>query len=230
MFCLNSAIKNWLSCLARQPGVLNSDLAEFEDHLREEIMALEEAKLSTEESFFIASTRLGQAEDLSAQFLVADPERLRHKHLIWMLSGALALIILGVGTGVIADYSTGILIRIFSNHSPQSLGDLGWFRGLFRLAMLLGGGILIWKNIGNNRLEIRLKNSKSWTLVASSFFISVLLILSSVSPTFMFAYSGLEKAELHHIVNVSTLFQLATSVIFPTLIFFGLWRLVRRVG
>ncbi|MBX9927364.1 MAG: permease prefix domain 1-containing protein [Gemmatimonadaceae bacterium] len=73
---LEAQIERWRSYLARRRAVHAVDVAELEDHLREQIGALTTAGLSTDEAFLVAVKRMGELDGLSREFAREHSERL----------------------------------------------------------------------------------------------------------------------------------------------------------
>jgi hypothetical protein len=69
-------IDRWRSYLARRQAIQSVDVAELEDHLREQISGLVEAGLTPDEAFLIAVKRMGDLDDLSREFAREHSERL----------------------------------------------------------------------------------------------------------------------------------------------------------
>lgn len=67
-FDLNRAIQLWRQHLEQSSAFQRADLEELEAHLRDAIAALQAAGLSSEESFLIASRRIGTRHTLEAEF------------------------------------------------------------------------------------------------------------------------------------------------------------------
>lgn len=67
-FDLNSALQRWLDSLAESPQFRPDDLAELESHIRDSVNQLQTQGLSSEESFLIATRRMGAAEKLEPEF------------------------------------------------------------------------------------------------------------------------------------------------------------------
>jgi signal peptidase I len=67
-FNLNNAIQEWRRHLAQSAAFRSADLDELESHLRDSIPALQDAGLSSEEAFLIASRRLGTRQALESEF------------------------------------------------------------------------------------------------------------------------------------------------------------------
>ena len=73
---LEEQIARWRSYLARRQAIHAVDVAELEDHLREQIARLVEAGLATDEAFLVAVKRMGELDALSREFAREHSERL----------------------------------------------------------------------------------------------------------------------------------------------------------
>jgi hypothetical protein len=67
-FDLNIALQHWLECLGQSPQVKPADLQELESHVRDSMSQLEGKGLSSEESFLIATHRMGTPAQLEPEF------------------------------------------------------------------------------------------------------------------------------------------------------------------
>jgi len=65
---VESQIGRWRGYVQRHAGVSGDDVAEMEDHLREQIADLAAAGLSDTEAFMVAITRLGSVDEISREF------------------------------------------------------------------------------------------------------------------------------------------------------------------
>ncbi|MDQ3950916.1 MAG: permease prefix domain 1-containing protein [Gemmatimonadota bacterium] len=73
---LEEQIDQWRSYLRRRQAIHSVDVAELEDHLREQVAALVDAGLATDEAFLVAVKRLGDLDTLSREFALEHSERL----------------------------------------------------------------------------------------------------------------------------------------------------------
>ena len=73
---LESQIDQWRSYLSRRQAIHSVDVAELEDHLREQVAGLVDAGLSTDEAFLVAVKRMGDLDGLSREFAREHSERL----------------------------------------------------------------------------------------------------------------------------------------------------------
>jgi hypothetical protein len=73
---LEEQIDQWRSYLRRRQAIHSVDVAELEDHLREQVMGLMNAGLAADEAFLVAVKRMGELDALSREFAREHSERL----------------------------------------------------------------------------------------------------------------------------------------------------------
>jgi len=73
---LEEQIEQWRSYLRRRQAIHSVDVAELEDHLREQVAALVNAGLAIDEAFLVAVKRLGALDALSREFAREHSDRL----------------------------------------------------------------------------------------------------------------------------------------------------------
>lgn len=73
---LEEQIDLWRNYLRRRQAIQSVDVAELEDHLRQQVAGLEGAGLSTDEAFFVAVKRMGELDALSREFAREHSDRL----------------------------------------------------------------------------------------------------------------------------------------------------------
>ncbi|MGI8619541.1 MAG: permease prefix domain 1-containing protein [Gemmatimonadaceae bacterium] len=73
---LEAQIEQWRSYVRRRQAIHSVDIAELEDHLREQVATLVDAGLSTDEAFLVAVNRMGNLDALSREFAREHSERL----------------------------------------------------------------------------------------------------------------------------------------------------------
>ncbi|MDQ5818894.1 MAG: permease prefix domain 1-containing protein, partial [Actinomycetota bacterium] len=73
---LEEQIDRWRSYLRRRQAIHSVDVAELEDHLREQIAVLADTGLATDEAFLIAVKRMGDLDVLSREFAREHSDRL----------------------------------------------------------------------------------------------------------------------------------------------------------
>ncbi len=84
---LEEQIAQWRNYLSRRQAIHPVDVAELEDHLREQVAGLMAAGLDSDEAFLVAVKRMGDLDDLSREFAREHSERL-WKQLVVLPSGA----------------------------------------------------------------------------------------------------------------------------------------------
>ncbi|MDO9171219.1 MAG: permease prefix domain 1-containing protein [bacterium] len=73
---LEDQIDQWRSYLHRRQAIQAVDVAELEDHLREQVAGLTEAGLDADEAFLVAVKRMGNLDALSREFAREHSDRL----------------------------------------------------------------------------------------------------------------------------------------------------------
>src|SRR5687767_13036772 len=73
---LEEQIDRWRIYLRRRQAIHAVDVAELEDHLREQVAVLVDAGLATDEAFLIAVKRMGDLDALSREFAREHSDRL----------------------------------------------------------------------------------------------------------------------------------------------------------
>jgi hypothetical protein len=73
---LEEQIDQWRTYLRHRQAIRSVDVAELEDHLRQQVAALTDAGLATDEAFLVAVKRLGALDALSREFAREHSDRL----------------------------------------------------------------------------------------------------------------------------------------------------------
>lgn len=73
---LEEQISQWRTYLRRRQAIHSVDVAELEDHLREQVAVLVDAGLAGDEAFLVAVKRMGDLDALSREFALEHSERL----------------------------------------------------------------------------------------------------------------------------------------------------------
>jgi hypothetical protein len=73
---LEEQIDQWRSYLRRRQAIHSVDVAELEDHLREQVTTLMDAGLAADEAFLVAVKRMGSLDALSREFAREHSDRL----------------------------------------------------------------------------------------------------------------------------------------------------------
>jgi hypothetical protein len=85
---LENQIEQWRSYLRRRQAIHSTDIEELEDHLREQVAALVDAKLSVDEAFLVAVKRIGALDRLSREFAREHSDRLWKQLVVSPVAGA----------------------------------------------------------------------------------------------------------------------------------------------
>src|SRR5215212_701707 len=145
---LEEQIDQWRSYLRRRQAIHSADIAELEDHLREQVAVLVDAGLDTDEAFLVAVKRMGSLDALSREFAREHSDRL-WKQLVVVPSdseepraAARTDAIVAFGLAVVA----AVLIKLpvlFGTELHQDAGFYARNLGLFVLPLLTG--YFVWK-------------------------------------------------------------------------------------
>ena len=73
---LEEQIAQWRNYLLRRRTIHSADVAELEDHLREQVAGLLDIGLAPDEAFLVAVKRMGDLDSLSREFALEHSERL----------------------------------------------------------------------------------------------------------------------------------------------------------
>src|ERR671932_628392 len=73
---LEEQIDRWRSYLRRRQAIHSVDVAELEDHLREQVAVLVDAGLTNDEAFLVAVKRMGNLDAVSGEFAREHSDRL----------------------------------------------------------------------------------------------------------------------------------------------------------
>jgi hypothetical protein len=145
---LDRQIDQWRSYLQRRQAIHSVDVAELEDHLREQIGNLTNAGLTSDEAFLVAVKRMGDLDALSREFAREHSERL-WKQLVLVDSESTerraqawtdAMVAFGLAV------TAGVLIKLpelFGFQMEQHAGFYARNAGFFVLPLLTS--YFIWK-------------------------------------------------------------------------------------
>src|SRR5215208_555451 len=154
---LEEQIGRWRSYIRRRPAIHSADVAELEDHLREQIAVLADAGLATDEAFLVAVKRMGNLDALSREFAREHSDRL-WKQLVVVPSDsgeprvlartdALVVFCLAVAAAVIIKVP-----ELFGIDLDQDAGFYARNVSLFVLPLLTG--YFVWKRrLGTSMLR-----------------------------------------------------------------------------
>ena len=86
---MNERIESWRADLMAREGITASAVDELEDHLRTSLADLAGKELADEETFHLATRRIGHAPAVEEEFYKANPASVWGRRLRWMVLGYL---------------------------------------------------------------------------------------------------------------------------------------------
>ena len=150
---LEEQITQWRNYLRSRQAIHAVDIAELEDHLREQIAALTDAGLSPDEAFLVAVKRLGSLDVLSREFALEHSDRLWKQMVSPADTGEPTVgvrtdAIVAVGLAVLA----AVLIKVPALFGLQLNGDEGFYvRNLSLFVLPVLTGYFLWKRQAGTR-------------------------------------------------------------------------------
>ncbi len=169
---LEDQIDQWRSYFRRRQAIHAVDVAELEDHLREQIVGLVDAGLAADEAFLVAVKRMGSLDDLSREFarehsdrlwkqLVVDPFESAEPHGRARRDAAVAFCI------AVAAAAAVKAPGLFGFQWGEAEGFYARNLSLFVLPLL--AGYFVWKR----RLDTRAVRGLAAAIVAAGVFANV---------------------------------------------------------
>jgi len=99
MFDLSASTAGWLDDLRRSGAFEETDLEELESHLKDEIEQLMDKGLSEKEAFWVATSRVGNREELPREYAKVNSRPVWRHRFLWMAFGVLAYLLLSTFIG-----------------------------------------------------------------------------------------------------------------------------------
>jgi hypothetical protein len=228
MFDLNKAIAGWRQEMSAQQTIRDTDLDELEDHLRSEIEGLTGSGLSAEEAFQVARMRLGKPGDVAGEFAIADPDSRRSFRMRWMVVGALALLALYLGSGMLVGLGASLIGLAQSRGVfPEQIAGLGWGISFMQLLILVVGCLFIWRLLRTDSSSRHLSNLSLGKIVVMGLVLGFLALVARGMPGFFMVRTMTEPAFLN-IAVAGAWFRMGILLILPVFLLVILWRLVRN--
>src|SRR5215210_7983123 len=148
---LEEQIDRWRGYLRRRQAIHATDVAELEDHLREQVGVLLDAGLTTDEAFLVAVKRMGKLDALSREFAREHSERL-WKQLVVVSSDSGELRARARTDAIVVfclAVAAAVLIKVpalFGIQLDQEDQDAGFYaRNLSLFVLPLLTGYFVWK-------------------------------------------------------------------------------------
>src|ERR671910_2257014 len=170
---LEEQIDRWRSYLRRRQAIHSVDVAELEDHLREQVGGLVDAGLATDEAFLVAVKRMGNLDTLSGEFAREHSDRLWKQLVVPSDSGEPRA---RARTDAIVAFSlavaAAVLIKVpalFGIQWDQEAGFYFYARNLSLFVLPLLTGYFAWKR----RLDTKTLRWLAVAFVAAGVFANV---------------------------------------------------------
>jgi len=170
---LEEQIDQWRSYLRRRQAIHSVDVAELEDHVREQVAVLVNAGLDTDEAFLVAVKRMGNLDALSREFAREHSDRL-WKQLVLVPSDSGELRSPGRKDAIVAfclAVAAAVAVKVpalfglqLDEHNAEDVGFYARNLSLFVLPLLTG--YFVWKR----RLDTRTLRWLAMTFVAAAVF------------------------------------------------------------
>src|SRR5918998_1104971 len=147
---LEEQIDRWRSYLRRRQAIHSVDVAELEDHLREQVAVLVDSGLTTDEAFLVAVKRMGKLDTLSREFAREHSDRL-WKQLVVVSSDSGELRARARTDAIVAfslAVAAAVLIKVpalFGIQLDQDAGFYFYARNLSLFVLPLLTGYFVWK-------------------------------------------------------------------------------------
>ena len=147
---LDEQIDQWRSYLRRRQAIHQVDVAELEDHLREQVGTLMDSGLAADEAFLVAVKRMGDLDSLSREFAREHSERL-WKQLVVAPSDTDAAApeartdaLVAFGLAVAAAVTLRVP-ELFGVHMTEDRGALLYARNASLFVLPFLTGYFVWK-------------------------------------------------------------------------------------
>jgi len=145
---LEEQIAQWRNYLLRRQAIHSVDVAELEDHLREQVAVLTDSGLDTDEAFLVAVKRMGDLDALSREFAREHSDRL-WKQLVVVGSDAEETRGRTQKDAIVAvclAIAAAVLIKVPALFGIQMGQDPGFYaRNLTLFVLPLLTGYFVWK-------------------------------------------------------------------------------------
>ena len=136
MFNLELAIETWKSSLRSHGSMTMENIAELETHLRAQMIDLQKLGLSEQESFGIATGRLGQTSELNYAYSKVNGSTIWRSRVYWMIAGSLVYCVAARLIHATASITSTVISRMGAGPMATSstiVIALGWTALLYLL-------------------------------------------------------------------------------------------------
>ena len=222
MFDLNERINHWRASLAQSQSLGKTDIDELESHLREEVDSLKESTLSDEETFLLATRRLGSPASLSSEYAKIHRGIVFRQKASWIITGVLIYMMAIYIARVVSEDCVRFAINSGMS-SYTSLGLLGF------IAQILALLITVFLGYFACRLALRIPGFKRNInqLSKSVSFLTILFVF--LATVFCYGVAlhipvpAFRNMNVHkHATEALTYTQLLWSVLLPAILVLAL--------
>jgi hypothetical protein len=168
-FDLTKSLGDWRRRATDVPALSEQNLRELEAHLKDSIAKLQNCGLSQEESFQIATRRLGSIETLGAEFGKVNAERVWLDRALWIVAGLQVYLfvssITGLAVRIMMPVVQSLWFKMISREMAYSLQGRPFDAVIDPIVYwLLFAAVVwrVWKSISQGGLDI-----SRWTKLAS---------------------------------------------------------------
>jgi hypothetical protein len=145
---LEEQIDLWRSYLRHRQAIHSVDVAELEDHLREQVAVLVDAGLTSDEAFLVAVKRMGALDALSREFAREHSDRLWKQLVVVPSAGGAPQA--AARTDAIVAFSlavaAAVLVKVPALFGLGPDGNVGFYaRNLSLFVLPLLTGYFVWK-------------------------------------------------------------------------------------
>jgi hypothetical protein len=137
-FDLNQSVGQWRAALAQSAALRAEELDELEHHLHDSVTELRGHQLTEEESFLVATRRLGGGEDIAREYAKAHPNRVWTTRSFWMLSGLFLFQLASLPNTALRQLSMTIPSQINGHWLGLAIVTVQWG------SLLAAVGTLLW--------------------------------------------------------------------------------------
>jgi hypothetical protein len=196
-FNLSRALEQWRREITETPAIPAGDLEELEAHLRDSVASLESKGLSSEEAFWVARSRLGDAKVLNEEYAKTNAESVWIHRALWMLMGWVGIGAVSALVTVLATWASVGAYKIALRGNTFGLMSL-----LAYLSLIAMAGWILWK-LRRGRGE-KISKLGGWMKThpwSSTLFVFFLLILQNLG-------SAISEPLVRFVIPVSDLMPL----------------------
>lgn len=164
---LNSLIESWRNSLSDLSG---DQLDELEDHLRQEIAALQSRGLSEREAFTIAAMRCGNNSELICEYARDDAAIAWSARIRWMIIGCLACAAASTAFGALSS-ALGAVLVVWGASMPLSIA----LRTLLLVSLVASAGAACYVGFSRRRSPLTAQPPR-WLTSAWTLAIAIVLV------------------------------------------------------